>query len=196
MLEDLCIRGFKVVDRHQDEFTVDHVRLYLQALGKYHAVSFALKDQQPEKFQELATNLNEIFLHGNSNIRGHLEVQKKSALNAVDNDEDADLLAKLKKVFEKDVLDVAVDLIHSEWTETATVISFGDANPNNCMFKYDENRKPIGICLIDWQLARVSSPIIDVVYFIFLSTTKELRDIHYDNLLKVYHDSLSAHIRR
>lgn len=197
MLEDLCTRGFKVIDRQQEEITFDHVRLYLQALGKYHAISLALKDQQPEKFQELASNCNEIFLRSDhSGFRQYFEIQKQTALNTVKSDEDAHLAAKLKQVFDKDVLDVAVDFIHSESIETATVISFGDANQSNLMFKYDENRKPIEIYLIDWQLSRVASPIIDVIYFIFLSTTKELRDIHYDNLLKVYHDSLSAHIQR
>ena len=64
------------------------------------------------------------------------------------------------------------------------------------MFTYDNNGKPIDVNFLDWQTTRHASPIIDIVYFMFCCTTKELRDAHYDDFLKVYHNSLSAHVRR
>lgn len=64
------------------------------------------------------------------------------------------------------------------------------------MFTYDNNGKPIDVNFLDWQTTRHASPIIDIVYFMFCCTTKELRDTHYDEFLKVYHSSLSAHVRR
>lgn len=197
MLEDLRNRDFEMINRHTNEMTVDHVRLYLQALAKYHAVSLAMKDQRPEKFQEFASNVMEIFMQrNNGSFQGLLAMQIKYISNTVSADEDAHLLAKLKKMFEKGAFNVAVDCIEAELSEAATVISYGDANQNNSMFRYDENRKPTEICLLDWQASREASPIIDVIFFIFCSTTKELRDAHYDDLLKLYHESLSAHIQR
>lgn len=44
---------------------------------------------------------------------------------------------------------------------------------------------------MDWQVIRYISPAIDLLYNIFTSTDKALREKEYDNLLKVYHDSLS-----
>lgn len=44
--------------------------------------------------------------------------------------------------------------------------------------------------LFDWQLARYASPAVDVLYFIFMSSDKPLRDQHYDHLIQAYHNSL------
>jgi hypothetical protein len=44
--------------------------------------------------------------------------------------------------------------------------------------------------LIDWQISRYCSPVIDLVYFIFICTDRQLRAKHYDELLNIYHHSL------
>lgn len=49
---------------------------------------------------------------------------------------------------------------------------------------------------MDWQLAHYSSPVLDVLYNIFTSTTKEFRDQHYDTLLNTYYSSLCEMIRK
>lgn len=51
------------------------------------------------------------------------------------------------------------------------------------------------IRILDWQVLRYLSPAIDLLYNIFTSTDKTLRDSEYDNLLKLYHDSLSKTVR-
>ena len=50
--------------------------------------------------------------------------------------------------------------------------------------------------LLDWQNCRYGSPIHDLVYFIFSSTDYELRAKHYDQLLKIYHESLKQLLDR
>lgn len=44
--------------------------------------------------------------------------------------------------------------------------------------------------LFDWQITRYASPVIDVLYFIFMSSDKPLRDQHFDHLIQAYHNSL------
>ncbi|XP_055296576.1 uncharacterized protein LOC129565584 [Sitodiplosis mosellana] len=196
-LEDLSVRDFAIIDRYTQEVTADHVYLFMKALGKLHAISFALKDQQPEKFKELASSLKEMFLRANEEFIGEFfDNQAESIFKVLDNAEDAHLLAKMKKVFENGAFKTALECLDLDGTDPGSVISHGDSWQNNLMFRYDENGKPIEICLLDLQVSRYSSPIIDIVYFIFCCTTKELRDAHYDDFLKAYHESLSAHIRR
>ncbi|XP_055296577.1 uncharacterized protein LOC129565586 [Sitodiplosis mosellana] len=196
-LEDLSVRGFAIIDRYTQEVTTDHVYLFMKALGKLHAISFALKDQQPEKFKELASSLKEMFLRANEEFIGEFfDKQAESIFKVLENAEDAHLLAKMKKVFENGAMNVALECLDLDGTDPGSVISHGDSWQNNLMFRYDKNGKPIEISLLDWQISRYSSPIIDIVYFMFCCTTKELRDDHYDDFLKVYHESLSAHIRR
>lgn len=68
---------------------------------------------------------------------------------------------------------------------------------NNTMFKYDETRKQLqSVCFIDWQVMRYSSPVLDLMYFIFSCTTRELRGRNYNVYLKTYHDCLTQFIKR
>lgn len=50
--------------------------------------------------------------------------------------------------------------------------------------------------MLDYQIARYVSPVIDLVYFIFASTDKPFRDAHYKELLKIYHSTLSKLLER
>lgn len=53
---------------------------------------------------------------------------------------------------------------------------------------------PTSVILIDWQIQRIASPVIDLSYFIYCCSSKEV----YGNLnqyLKIYHDSLSSQLK-
>lgn len=56
-------------------------------------------------------------------------------------------------------------------------------------------KKPNKICLFDWQISAVTSPALDLSYYLLTSTTKELR-ARYEELLKVYYDSMSTLITK
>lgn len=196
-LEDLSVRDFSIIDRYTEDVTADHAHLVMKTLGKLHAISFALKDQQPEKFIELVSNLKEVFVR--KEVPAYRDFYNKLTeiiLSALNESDDAHLIAKLKKLFERNGIDIAADCIDPEATGSGSVISYGDAWQNNTMFRYDSARNPIEVCFLDWQVSRQSSPVIDIVYFIFCCTTKELRDEHYDDFLKSYHESLSDHIQK
>lgn len=195
LLEDLSLRGFSTIDRKTGVMTAEHVHLVMQGLAKFHAISFALKDQQPKQFHELTTNLDEvIILKSNIQLRYYMNFHSESVFNAVSAEED--LLAKIKEFYKKDALDILADCVDLDATGPASVITYGDVWQNNTMFKYDVNGKPIETSFVDWQVVRHSSPMIDVAFFIFCSTTKEVRDVHYNKFLNTYHDTLTAHIRR
>lgn len=53
-----------------------------------------------------------------------------------------------------------------------------------------EGKKPIEVCLVDLARTKWTSPTIDLSYFLFLSTTPELRKDHLDEILEYYHQSL------
>lgn len=156
-----------------------------------------MKDQQSDKFAALASNLTEIFLdRNNANFRMYFNKAAQQALDTVSNEEDAHFLARVKRFFGRDALDSMADCIDLNMNGLDGVITHGDAWQNNLMFKNDKNGIPMEISMLDWQVSRIASPLLDVMYFIFSCTTKELRDAHYDDFLKTYHHTLSAHIRR
>lgn len=55
---------------------------------------------------------------------------------------------------------------------------------------------PVNISLLDYQISRYSSPVLDLVYFLFSSTDKSLRDAHYTEILQLYHKSLSTNLTK
>lgn len=195
--ENLNNRGFTMLDKHR-EITLNHIRLYVNALAKFHAISFAINDQQPEKFKQLTSNLTDIYMYevDEAAAGAYHALQADYLLKILSAPDDAHLYLKLKDFFAKGAFHVGIENIKQQLNESATVILHGDAHQNNTMFRYDCNDNPVDICLIDWQLSRRASPIIDFIQFVFFCMTKEMRDIHYDDLLKTYHDQLSTHIRR
>lgn len=198
ILEDLSIRKFSSIEKHTEDLTGDHVRLYLKALAKYHAISMAFKDQQPDKFRKLTSDLrNDVFFQNDrAGIRSHFNQQTEYVLNLFSIDKYPDLLAKLKKLFVRDAVDICIDQVEQEINDSSAVLSYGDANLNNTLFRNDDKKTPTEISLVDWQTPRLASPITDIIYFIFCCTTKQVRDECYDSLIKDYHESLSTHIRR
>lgn len=51
------------------------------------------------------------------------------------------------------------------------------------------------VSFLDWQFSRYVSPAIDILYNIFTSTEKALRDKEYENFLELYHESLSKTVK-
>lgn len=52
------------------------------------------------------------------------------------------------------------------------------------------------VCFVDWQLSRYSSPALDVLYMIFSSTQKGLRDRSYSDLIRYYYTVFSDTVRK
>lgn len=45
-------------------------------------------------------------------------------------------------------------------------------------------------------MSRYTTPVLDIVYFIFTSTDKQLRTEQYENLIRIYYEHLSQHLTR
>lgn len=71
------------------------------------------------------------------------------------------------------------------------------SSDETCFFFFCKSSKGVAedVRFLDWQVIRYISPAIDLLYNIFTSTDKELREREYDNLLKIYHDSLSTTVK-
>lgn len=196
LLEDLRVREFHTTNVRIADISAEHVRLVMQVLGQFHAISFALNDQQPEKFAKLHSTLTPVFCREDAGQKELFKNRAVHLMKIVSSEEDSHLLAKLKKLFEREAADIAKECLDPKLTGAAMVVLHGDAWQNNFMFRYDDRGKPVDVMLLDWQLSQCASPVIDLSLFIFCSTTKILRDDHFEEFLKVYHDSLSKHIRR
>lgn len=59
-----------------------------------------------------------------------------------------------------------------------------------------QTKDPTDICLVDWQISRYGSPVLDLHYNLFTSTDHEFRHKNYHNLMKHYHKTLSEIVTR
>lgn len=136
-------------------------------LGKFHAVSIAIKDQQPEKFKEIVKNLEEIIFVPDSPMSLFVNPAEKMAVECITEEHDADLLQAVLRLYERNQYDQLVELTKSEEAEPYAVVLHGDLWTNNTMFNYDDS---MDVRFLDFQVTRYGSP--GMVSSAFLSSTR------------------------
>lgn len=137
VLEDLKVLGFGMWDRKKalDEA---HISLVLTQLGKFHALSLALRDQQPEVLEEAICDLKNVipiifpnFIEGfRSQILKNAKMLQQKGLAAES--------ALANKVGEE--LEEIMYVSCAPDDEPYTVVIHGDCWCNNMMFNYDVSR--------------------------------------------------------
>lgn len=155
-----------------------------------------MKDQQPDKFHFLIKHIEETYYakQYKSWYNNFLQVQVNVAKDAVNQEYGGTELEKrVNKFFDCDLYDKMVYLTHTR--NQNSVINHGDCWLPNFLFRYNADGSPSEAKMIDYQLARYSSPALDISFFVYSCTTQALREAHYDDLLNAYHQSLSEMIR-
>lgn len=194
-MEDLTQFGFGSASR-RDGVGLAECILCMQTIGRFHALSLAMKHQQPDKFHMLVRHVEDTYYaeqHKNW-YKNFLDVQVRIAKDALSQEYGGtELESKVHKFFDCDMYDKMVYLTHTR--NQNSVINHGDCWMPNFLFRYDSAGVPMETKMIDFQLARYSSPALDISFFVYSCTSQQLREKHYDDLLKAYHNSLSDMLR-
>ncbi|XP_041674697.1 uncharacterized protein LOC121530179 [Drosophila eugracilis] len=190
-LEDLCIKGFKNVNRLEGLDQV-HTEKVLRKLAQWHAataVRVATKGQYPEivlngffkkenkpLMNEMINGMGKVFLKCCATYEGHeAYIDKIKALQPVVIDE-------MFKLGEVDPMDF-------------NVLNHGDSWSNNIMFQYDDNGKIKEVYMVDYQVSKYGTVAQDLLYLLISSTKLEDKLSKFDYYVKVYHDSLVEHLK-
>uniref|UniRef100_A0ABD2XMK2 CHK kinase-like domain-containing protein n=1 Tax=Trichogramma kaykai TaxID=54128 RepID=A0ABD2XMK2_9HYME len=159
----------------------------------FHAVSFAYKDQNREHFKILASSLSETYFREDLYESCYKRLHKRLLEIAQDALEKECSGSKAQKRFnsytEGEFCKKSSSFIR-DWHGETSVINHGDAWAPNFLVRTLPNGQ-IEVLMLDFQLARSASPILDLSFFMYSCTEKTLRDQHFDNWLKMYHDELS-----
>jgi len=86
-----------------------------------------------------------------------------------------------------------VDLMEPK--EPLALLCHGDFCRNNILFRYN-SRKPCDAVLFGFQTVNYTSPTIDLSPFMYLNTSSELRNQHWDDLFGEYHVTLTRTLAR
>lgn len=186
VMQNMFEIGFKPFT-HQIFLDVDHIVVSLKALAKFHSLSFKIKYENSTLFNEIfrtCVPLNEKTGKRYMDImRNRLEQAQKVFAGT----KYMPLLHKLKDNC-ADIFDSVVNSVQK------TCLCHGDIWKENILFKYEDN-KPISACLIDYQSARISCAAFDTLYLIISSTSTELRQNYYGQLLDTYYQTFDQMLR-
>lgn len=80
----------------------------------------------------------------------------------------------------------------NEWM----VLCHGDLWINNLMFRYNNRGECDGVKFVDLQTLRYTSPVIDLLHFLYTSTEYNVRAKYFDQMIDVYVESLYATLKK
>lgn len=137
VLEDLRTRQFVMWNKLKT-IDLEHVTLVLTELGRFHGVSFALRQQHPELFDELS-QLDDIFfqLMTNEATDKFREMSLDRGINALDAVVDREAIEKMKTI-KANYYDELRDCLNAEAAEPYSVFNHGDCWNNNMMYAYSQ----------------------------------------------------------
>lgn len=72
----------------------------------------------------------------------------------------------------------------------------GDCWGNNMMFHYDEFKVVDKIAFIDFQMSHWGSPVIDLLFFLNISTQKEIMFNDLEQMIEIYYTKVSKEMER
>lgn len=195
----------------------EYVHTQIASIDEELIVFSFLQDQDPDRFRRYS-QLEEVFSRTvDDNMRAYLKLLLADVYKSLDQEGDERLLDKMQELFQRDHITLIGECVKGEPAEPYAVLCHGDCWNNNILFKYNQvcerisgaaglcllqqiemfqDKKPVDLRLLDWQIARYASPVTDIVYYIFSCTTKPLRDKYYDHMLQTYHTSLSEMLTR
>ncbi|KAF5275163.1 hypothetical protein FQR65_LT04195 [Abscondita terminalis] len=197
LLEDVKELGYKSLSR-EVSLNYNHALLVVRELGKLHAISFALRDQDHDVFMKLSQNLEESYYSKFECIDAITDCYAKfteAASNTLNKLQDFEIFQKIdrfKNQFYKTLCEITLSKDCGEYS----VICHGDVWVGNLLFKYFPDGVPQSVCFLDWQLARYGSPVLDLSQFLFTCTEKSLRDEHYHDLINAYYTSLHDYMQQ
>ncbi|GBP47926.1 hypothetical protein EVAR_31466_1 [Eumeta japonica] len=187
VMENLKSSGYKNANSDK-QLDFAHGSVVVSTLAKFHALSFIYKTRFPSDYSEVTKQLTDNFMlsrrdYDASGVRKYGKRVFDKFINSLRNAEYKD---KIVKAADNDYNTVLQDF----WGNgTINVISHGDYWINNILFKYNKD-VPTGAVIIDYQMARHSSLVNDLLSFLGTCFELELRRNHFWELIDVYYKSL------
>lgn len=206
-IEDLRPSGYKMLDKFKG-LSLEHFISVLKDLAIFHAVSYAVLNgsKASKKFCEMRDDKSSYLnMHGwdpsSFPIADHSMLYNgliSGMIRLVSNLGQVEAASKMEKKFAGKGHQNLLAL----WKQTGTddkyftVLCHSDLWTNNVLFKLaPDGRSVEDLKLIDFQQIRFGNIYEDLHYFIFTSTTPELRRGYLDSSLKIYFQEFESALK-
>ncbi|CAB3244350.1 unnamed protein product [Arctia plantaginis] len=187
VLENLVKKDYQSFNRF-NSITWEYAASAIRELVKLHALSFAYSEYYPEEFDKVCRDLkNEFNMENGLMVTADIAMTAK-ALELV-HEEKREML---KKFFDKFGLK---EMLKAFQSFRKPVLVHGDYRPSNLMHRNHDDGK-IEIKVLDLQTMQATSPMIDLMYFIFTGSDGQFRAQYFEKLLDLYHTELEDALKR
>ncbi|CAL4138501.1 unnamed protein product, partial [Meganyctiphanes norvegica] len=174
-----------------EPMNIHQAKMVLEQLARLHAISYAYDKKYGflKKFPFYKVdNIKTMFNIGFKSLYDDLIIEYIGTLSGRET-----LLKKIKAA-KSTVLKDADEAFEEGSFLNIMCLMHGDTWNNNIIFKQKldkEGEKSVknsdDLVLIDWQLTHWNTSVADLYYFLFSSTTPEIRKDHLEELLQYYH---------
>lgn len=193
VMPDLATQGYRTLP-YNETLSLPHALISAAALARFHA-AFAnyiaartARDEIPYNFlQEHGDIMTEPTFCDSPWLRAAAKLSYN--LLKTHSNKFEQYPQNLEALLTQRYLEACATL--SEQEDTLNVILHKDMWINNIMFKYDGN-EPTNALLIDFQCLRYGPPAFDLMIFLYLTTEREFREQHEEEIIHHYFTIFSA----
>ncbi|XP_046674641.1 uncharacterized protein LOC124363436 [Homalodisca vitripennis] len=192
VLKDMKEEGYIMCDKFK-QLDFSHCKLVFTKLAKFHASSVACYHKNPDLVRELGedtmyTTKSELFVPF---TKTSLKCFGK-VLSEMDGCERiVEWLTSRKEDFIKSIADIC-----QPKSNGLNVLNHGDLWVNNMLFKHSDSGEVEDVKFIDYQLTRWSSPVQDLLYFVWTSANEEVRETRQKELYSFYRHTLNSSLEQ
>lgn len=136
-MQDLKLEGYEMYDRCQ-EISYDHALKAVENLAKFHAVSFAIKDQcKEDPAYKKCMEMEDIWLARRENkmMNDYMAGLSQRALGTLDSEKDAKIYERIKNVLTTSYIENLEKIVANDVAEPYAIVCHGDFWTNNIMYK-------------------------------------------------------------
>lgn len=193
LFENLRDQGFQTLDRIVG-FDLQGANVVLKDLARFHAVPIALRLKRPDVFQKNV--MPGLVQHKGAEQLGPevIDVFHNSIMKAARQCEELKpYWDRMQKVV--DYFAVHPYTIRPEPSEPYGTISHCDLWTSNIMVFKDKDGSTTKSKILDFQLTNFSSPIRDLIFFLFTSVQNDVLEKNLDHFIDLYYSSFVDALR-
>ena len=190
VLEDLKQFGYKMAVR-QEGLDLEHCRITLRALARLHAASFALYKSDPSIMDVFEEGMFKDTVENRKFRQSLFNVNINSLASKVETWDGYERFGPKLRELIPTAVDSMIEAVTPK-ENSFNVLNHGDCWVNNMLFRYcPQTGKVEDMRFVDFQVARFTSPALDLQYFIINSATDDLRFNQMEDLLEEYYSELA-----
>lgn len=132
IMEDLKSKNFEMWPKEKIA-PLDHQLILMREIGKLHAISFAMKDQRPNEFDEykqLSDTFSVIVLHGR--LKAFMNRSIDRAAGVLKNPVHKQMMQRFRNTYIK----IVDEFLNGPSSKEFGIVGHGDCWNNNFLFQY------------------------------------------------------------